>query len=262
VAVTGDVSLTKSYFGLICTAENVNLTNINVKYCEQNIILGSTGLPTENYSLTNCSSTESINKTSPREDNNIVFTTISNVAIDGCVFKTTETGANAVIQFCSNLRITKSTFADGAGSNVQQRATQFGWIQNCVFDQSAIVAYSLSQIRSADAGGDPVGTTANIWLESNYFVGSTNVYAVSLDKGQNVFTHNNINANVNVAKNLVYMDTRDISDVVTDNAATFTFNSPLDFGNAFVWVSSTGKLYIKTTRPTNDTDGTVVGNQS
>lgn len=262
VAITGDIALTKSYYGLICTAENVNLTNINVKYCEQNIILGSTGLPTENYSLTNCSSTESLNKTGAAVDYNIVFTAISNVAIDGCVFKTTETGTNAVIQNCSSLRITKSTFADGASCNITQKATQFGWIQNCVFDQSAIAAYAGFQILSSDAGGDPVGTTANIWLEGNYFVGSTNAYAVSLDKGQNVFTHNNINANVNAAKNLVYMDTYDISDVVTDNAATLTFRNPLDFGNGFVWVSSTGKLYIKTTRPANDTDGTVVGTQT
>jgi hypothetical protein len=184
------------------------------------------------------------------------------VAFDGCVFKTTQAGSNAIIQNCNNLRITKSTFANGAGGNIAQKATQFGWIQNSVFDQSAIAAYSGVQISSADAGGDPVGTTANIWLEGNYFVGSTNAYAVSLDKGQNVFTHNNINANVNVGKNLVYMDTFDVSDVVTDNAATATFRNPLDFGNGFVWVSSTGKLYIKSTRPANDTDGTVVGTQT
>jgi hypothetical protein len=262
ISITGDVALAESYFGLVCTGNNVNLTNINVKYCEQNIILGSTGLPTENYSLTNCSSTESLNKTSAAQDYNIVFTAISNVAIDGCVFKTTQAGSNAIIQNCSNLRITKSTFANGAGGNIVQKATQFGWIQNCVFDQSAIAAYSGVQISSADAGGDPVGTTANIWLESNYFVGSTNVYAVSLDKGQNVFTHNNINANVNAGKNLVYMDTFDISDVVTDNAATLTFRNPLDFRNGFVWVSSTNKLYINATRPANDTDGTVVGTQT
>jgi hypothetical protein len=262
VSITGSDVATKSYFGLICSANNVNLTNVNVKYCEQNIVLGATGTPTSNYSLTNCNSTESRDKTGAAEDYNIVLTTISNVAIDGCVFQTSKTGPNAVIQFSSNLRITKSTFADGAGGNIQQRATQFGWIQNCVFDQSAIAAYSLSQIRSADAGGDPVGTTANIWLEGNYFVGSTAVYAVSLPRGQYVFTHNNINANVNAAKNLVFMDTFDVSDVITDNAATFTFRNPLDFGNGFVWVSSTGKLFIKSTRPANDTDGTIVGTQT
>lgn len=262
VSITGDVSATKSYYGLVCVAENVNLSNVNIKYCEQNLILGATGLPTSNYSLTNCSSTESLDKTGAANDYNFVATDATNVAVDGCVFQTTATGSNAVVQNCNIIKISKTKFASGAGSNVSIKATKFMWVENCVFDQTVTGPYATPQIISADAGGDPIGTTANIWLTNNYFVGSTNAYAVSLARGQNVFTHNNINANVNAAKNLVYMDTFDISDVVTDNVATLTYRNPLDFGNGFVWVSSAGKLYINTNRPTSDTDGTVVGTQT
>lgn len=262
VSITGDVSLSKSYYGLVCVAENVNLSNINIKYCEQNLILGSTGLPTSNYSLTNCSSTESIDKTSASSDYNFVATDVTNASIDGCVFQITVTGPNALLQNCETIKVSKTKFADGAGSNVSVKATKFLWIENCIFDQTVTGPYASSQIISADAGGDPIGTTANVWLSNNYFIGSSNAYAVALPRGQNIFTHNNINANVNVAKNLVYMDTFDISDVITDNAATFTYRNPLDFGNGFVWVSSTGKLYINTSRPANDTDGTVVGTQT
>jgi hypothetical protein len=261
ISITGDPSLTESYFGLVCTGDNVNLSNINIKFCEQNFILGTSGITTSNYAVTNCTSTETLNKTSARIDHNIVMTSVNNVTIDGCVFQTTEAGANARLQDCNTIKISKCKFIEGAGDNISQTATQFAWIENCVFDQSDIVAYAGNQISSAD-GSNPVGTTANIWLNNNYFEGSTASSAVSFPKGQNVFTHNNINANVNVSKSLVYMDTYDISDVVSDNAAALTYLNPLDFSNGFVWVSSTGKLFIKATRPANDTDGTVVGTQT
>lgn len=261
ISITGDPAVSKSFVGLACVADNVNLSNVSIKFCEQNILLGATGLPTANYALTNVSSTQTIDKTGAAVDYNLSASAVSNVSLDGCTFNTTETGANARLQNCSTLKISKCKFADGAGGNISQTATQFAWIENCVFDQSDIGGYAGNQIGSAD-GSSPVGTTANIWLTNNYFVGSTNAYAVALDKGQNVFTHNNINENVNAAKNLVYMDTFDVSDVVSDNAATLTYRNPLDFANGFVWVSSTGKLYIKTTRPTTDTDGIVVGTQT
>ena len=261
ISITGDPALGESYFGLACVGDNVNLTNVNIKFCEQNLLLGATGTSTSNYALTNCTSTESADKTGAAVDHNITMSGVSNVTLDGCVFQTTETGANARLQNCNTVKISKCKFIDGAGDNISQTATQFAWIENCVFDQSDIVGYAGNQISSAD-GSNPVGTTANIWLNSNYFVGSTNAYAVGLDKGQNVFTHNNINANVNASKALVDMDTQDVSDVVSDNATTLTYLNPLDFRNGFVWVSSTGKLYINTTRPANDTDGTIVGTQT
>ena len=261
ISIAGDPSLTESYFGLVCTGENVNLSNINIKFCEYNLVLGSTGLSTSNYALTNCASTVSIDKTSARVDHNIIMSDVSNVTIDGCVFETSDTGANCRMQNCSNVRFSKTKFADGGGSNVSQTATQFAWFDSCVFDQTAVVGYAAPQITSAD-GTSPIGTTANIWLNANYFVGSTSADAVSLPKGQNVYAHNNVNANVNAGKYLVYMDTYDISDVVSDNAAALTYLNPLDFGNGFVWVSSAGKLYIKSTRPANETDGTVVGTQT
>lgn len=261
VSIAGDPALTESYFGLVCTGENVNLSNINIKFCEHNLVLGSTGVSTSNYALTNCASTISIDKTSARIDHNIIMSAVSNVTIDGCVFETTETGANCRMQNCSNVRFNKTKFVDGGGANVSQTATQFAWFDSCVFDQTAIAGYNTPQITSAD-GASPVGTTTNIWLNSNYFVGSTSASAVSLPKGAKVFAHNNVNANVNVSKILVYMDTYDISDIVSDNAAALTYLNPLYFGNGFVWVSSAGKLYIKSSRPANDTDGTVVGTQT
>lgn len=261
ISITGDPSVTESYNGLVCVGDNVNLSNIHVKYCEQNILLGATGTPTSGYSLTNCTSTETLNKTSVAVDHNLSISDVSNVSIDSSLFQTTETGANCLLQNCDTVKFSKCRFLDGAGANISQTATQFAWIENCVFDQSDIPGYAFPQIVSTD-GASPVGTTAHIWLNSNYFVGSTSVDAVSLPKGQNVYTHNNINANVNVGKFLVYMDTYDISDVVSDNAAALTYLNPLDFGNGFVWVSSAGKLYIKATRPANETDGTVVGTQT
>jgi hypothetical protein len=261
ISITGDVALGESYFGLGCVGNNVNLSNINIKYCEQNLLLGATGVATSNYSLTNCTSTESINKTGSALDHNLSVSEVTNLALDGCTFQISETGANVRLQNCNTVKISKCKFIEGGGSNISQTATQFAWIENCVFDQSDISGYAGNQISSAD-GTNPVGTTANIWLNSNYFVGSTASEAVSLPKGQNVFTHNNINANVNASKSLVYMDTQDVSDVVSDNAAAFTYLNPLDFRNGFVWVSSTGKLYINSTRHANDTDGTVVGTQS
>jgi hypothetical protein len=261
ISITGNVSLTQSYIGLACVADNVNLSNINIKYCEQNLLLGTTGSPTDNYSLTNCSTTETIDKTSVASDHNMVLSDVTNVSIDGCTLKTTQTGANLRLQNCSNIRVSKTKFADGAGANISQTATQFAWFENCVFDQSDIAAYAGSQIVSAD-GASPIGTTDHIWLNANYFVGSTSVNAVSLPRAANVYTHGNVNANVNAGKYLVYMDTYDISDLVTDNSSALTYLNALDFGNGFVWVSSTGKLYIKATRPANDTDGTVVGTQT
>lgn len=261
ISIAGDTALGESYFGLVCVGDNVNLSNINIKYCEQNLVLGASGSSTSNYSLTNCCSTDSIDKTGASADYNIVLASVSNVTLDGCLFRTTETGANARLQNCNTLKINKCKFVDGAGGNISQQATQFAWVENCVFDQSDIAAYAGFQISSTD-GANPVGTTANVWLQGNYFVGSTSSEAVALNKGQNVYVHNNINANVNASKSLVYMDTYDISDVVSDNAAALTYLSPIDFGNGFVWVSSAGKLYIKSTRPANDTDGTVVGTQT
>lgn len=261
ISITGDPAVSKSFVGLACVADNVNLSNVSVKFCEQNILLGATGVPTSNYALTNVSSTETINKTGAAIDYNLSASAVSNVSLDGCTFKTTETGANLRLQNCSTIRLNKSKFSDGAGGNISQTATQFWWTEGCVFDQSDIGAYAFSQIQSSD-GASPVGTTANVWFTNNYFAGSTAADAVSLPKGENVFIHNNINANVNASKNLVYMDTYDISDVVSDNAAALTYLNPIDFRNGFVWVSSGGKLYIKATRPANDTDGTVVGTQT
>ena len=261
ISITGDVAVNKSYFGLVCVGNNVNLSNVSAKYCGQNILLGATGTPTSGYSLTNCSSTESIDKDSAALDHNLVVADASNITIDSGLFQTTETGANCRLQSCDTIRFSKCKFLDGAGGNISQTATQFAWIEHCAFDQTDVAAYAGSQINSSD-GASPVGTTANIWLTANYFVGSTAADAVSLPKGANVYVHNNVNANVNVSKNLVYMDTYDISDVVSDNAAALTYLNPIDFRNGFVWVSSAGKLYIKSTRPTNDTDGTVVGTQT
>lgn len=261
ISIVGSSDPNKSTIGIICTGENINVSNVRVAGCQRNFSFGSSGLLTKNYALTNCSSTNSVDKAAAGVDYNIFVSKASNITMDGCVFDTTQAGANMRLQNCSNLKINKCRFATGVGGNISQTATTFGWITSCAFDQSAITSYASSQIQSTD-GALPVGTTANIWLESNYFVGSTNTYAVDLTKGQNVFTHNNINDNVNAGKRLVYMDVLTTSDVVTDDAAVHTYRIPLNFGNAFVWVGSDGKLYINTSRPTSDTDGTVVGTQT
>lgn len=41
-----------------------------------------------------------------------------------------------------------------------------------------------------------------------------------------------------------------------------TFSDPMPLGGAYLWVDATGDLRIKSTAPTTDLDGTVVGTQS
>lgn len=55
---------------------------------------------------------------------------------------------------------------------------------------------------------------------------------------------------------------RQLEDYLNARFGDGTWQAPLQLGPNRLWVDSTGDLRVKTSDPTSDTDGTVVGSQS
>lgn len=55
---------------------------------------------------------------------------------------------------------------------------------------------------------------------------------------------------------------RDHAKLINQLLSAGTYDKPLGLGGYFLWVDATGDLRIKSTAPTTDLDGTVVGTQS
>jgi hypothetical protein len=55
---------------------------------------------------------------------------------------------------------------------------------------------------------------------------------------------------------------RELEDYLANVLGNGTWTNPLRLGPNRLWVDSTGRLRVKTSAPTSDTDGTVVGTQT
>lgn len=55
---------------------------------------------------------------------------------------------------------------------------------------------------------------------------------------------------------------RELEDYLAGAFGNGTFEAPLRLGTYYLWVDGTGRLRIKSSRPTSATDGTVVGTQT
>lgn len=116
-----------------------------------------------------------------------------------------------------------------------------------------------------------VDTTEDIYVFntcSNLIVSNSNLTAGRLAGASTELTFQNCDI---TASTLVFnsdnqdhfvVNTTINSDYYLSGPYTATYTKSLRFGQHFLWVDSNGQLRIKSSAPTSDTDGTVVGTQS
>jgi hypothetical protein len=178
----------------------------------------------------------------------IKFRSSKNVQIkDIIVYESSSDGVN--IQDCDNVKVESLTTSDIGSKPLRiTDSTNFKGVN--INTENPNVTFTGSLVTT-------IGVCDNISLRDSIINGSTGTYGVEFSTD----TTNADVSNITGDSSLIFDASHSSSCVISKQTSTRGYAMALEMAGFYIWPDSTGTLRINNTRPTSDTDGTVVGTQ-
>lgn len=258
-------------------SKNIIITNITCRDVKLNntdtqgegILFEGDGLVVSNMVAENIEIGLIVNKSSNVSINNMVVKNLVNKRINGglqtngiCILETNSVAISGLIidnvpnygvaiHKSKNVRVVNTSFRSCGTNPISLIESNHVDIINSYFDNSQVVNYSRFFIT------DQYSTNTNcneIKVVNCFFSGTSNDYGISLNNTTNTYLLNNS------GQASIYTINNTNKAVLSSGINSLNYRTPLIWGSYAIWIDSSGILRVKNGNPTNDTDGTIVGN--